>query len=260
MVSQIEIVGGNLRGVQGSSTAQDAARVREVSQEFESLFIAYLLKVMRETIEEASGAEGGFGKGIYTEMFDQELSRAVARGGGLGISDLICRSLSARSTAQPASNDFPEEKRGAPMKGAIPEQEISQIRGCDIPDSLLPVSAPVSSAFGMRRDPVTHHMRLHRGLDLAAPAGVKVAAPWSGRVVSAGFEAGYGNCVIVKHPEGFQTRYAHLGSVAVRAGDTVAVGQALGVVGSTGRSTGAHLHFEVIRNGTQVDPRGVLMD
>ena len=124
----------------------------------------------------------------------------------------------------------------------------------------MPVHAHLSSAFGTRKDPFTHEMRFHRGVDLAAPSGMEVRAACAGRVVSSGFEKGYGNTVVVQHPGGFETRYAHLGTLQVKTGDTLQPKQVLGTVGSTGRSTGPHLHFEVSRHGIKLDPAALLAD
>ncbi len=241
-----------VRAVQKTGKDQPDA-IKHAAQEFESLFISYLLKVMRETIEESGLTEGGFGKGIYTDLFDQELSRSVARAGGLGISDMIFRKLAPEAMSQGGT---------IPSTGDVKTESSNRSRrpGNEIPDHFLPVSAPISSTYGLRRDPIDGQVRFHRGLDLAAPAGTAVLAPWEGKVVSTGFDSGYGNYVVVEHPEGFRTRYAHLETATVRKGDAVSAGEELGTVGSSGRSTGAHLHFEVIRNGEQVDPRMALTD
>jgi murein DD-endopeptidase MepM/ murein hydrolase activator NlpD len=101
-------------------------------------------------------------------------------------------------------------------------------------------------------------MKFHRGLDLAAPAGMSVVPAFPGTVISAGYESGYGNTVLVQHAGGLQTRYGHLGSIYVNAGETISSEDALGTVGNSGRSTGAHLHFEVIRDGVAVNPSASL--
>lgn len=94
----------------------------------------------------------------------------------------------------------------------------------------------------------------HHGLDFAAAAGTPVVAVMSGRVVSAGSLGGYGNQVLLAHPDGTQTRYGHLSRIDVLPGQTLSAGEQLGAVGSTGISTGPHLHFEVLIGGTPVDP------
>jgi len=123
-----------------------------------------------------------------------------------------------------------------------------------------PVSGyQVNSNFGMRRHPVSGQLKAHKGVDIAAPQGVDVAAAAEGEVVRAGYQAaGFGNFIEVRHPNGLTTVYAHLSRVDVATGQQVAKGQEIGEVGSTGLSTGPHLHFEVRRNGVQMNPMRVL--
>lgn len=115
--------------------------------------------------------------------------------------------------------------------------------------------ARLSSGFGMRLHPILGFSRLHRGVDFAAPTGTPVLASAAGRVVRAGWGGGYGNMIDVDHGRGIVTRYAHLSRMDVKVGQTVSQGQRIGAVGSTGMSTGPHLHYEVIRNGEPIDPR-----
>lgn len=119
---------------------------------------------------------------------------------------------------------------------------------------IQPVRARISSGFGVRVHPILRFLRLHRGVDFAAPAGTPVAAAAGGVVVRAGWAGGYGNQVRVNHSDGSQTSYSHLSAVSVRPGQRVTLGQQLGRVGSTGLSTGPHLHFELHRDGAAVDP------
>jgi murein DD-endopeptidase MepM/ murein hydrolase activator NlpD len=115
-------------------------------------------------------------------------------------------------------------------------------------------SASVSSPYGWRTDPFDGSLRFHHGVDLPAPEGTAVLAVAPGEVVSAERRPGFGLEVLVRHAEGWLTRYAHLSGADVRPGQKVARGALLGKVGSTGRSTGPHLHFEAAREGRAVDP------
>lgn len=112
----------------------------------------------------------------------------------------------------------------------------------------------VSSGFGYRIHPLSGTRRFHAGIDLARPAGTAIIAGTDGTVVYAGWASGYGLLVTIDHGRGVQTRYGHLSSLAVRAGQRVHRGDILGSVGSTGRSTGPHLHYEVRLNGQPVSP------
>jgi murein DD-endopeptidase MepM/ murein hydrolase activator NlpD len=122
----------------------------------------------------------------------------------------------------------------------------------------LPVQARVSSAYGPRTHPVSGERHEHSGIDFAAPAGSPVRAAGTGTVAFAGPKGGYGNLVVIRHPDGAETYYAHQRDLAVRTGQAVRAGDVIGTVGSTGRSTGPHLHFELRRAGRPVDPRSAL--
>lgn len=121
--------------------------------------------------------------------------------------------------------------------------------------SYIPVDEPYpSSSFGWRRNPVTGRHSMHEGLDFAAPSGAPIYAAAAGIVTQARFRAGYGNLVEIAHGNGLSTRYAHASSIKVKEGELVDKGQLIALVGSTGRSTGAHLHFEVRMAGHPLDP------
>ena len=112
----------------------------------------------------------------------------------------------------------------------------------------------ISSYFGHRADPFTGRNAFHRGLDFAGPAGAQVVAVASGVVTYSKDRFGYGKTVEINHGNGYVTRYAHNQKVLVAVGDTIQKGQAIALIGSTGRSTGPHLHFEVLKQGRAVDP------
>jgi murein DD-endopeptidase MepM/ murein hydrolase activator NlpD len=119
--------------------------------------------------------------------------------------------------------------------------------------------ARLSSGFGMRRHPILGYSRMHKGVDFAAATGTPIYAAGSGRVVSAGRNGGYGNYIRIRHSGEYSTAYAHMSRFAngVRAGARVQQGQVIGYVGTTGRSTGPHLHYEVMRNSAQINPLSV---
>ena len=110
------------------------------------------------------------------------------------------------------------------------------------------------SSFGNRIDPFTHRLSFHPGMDLVAPTGTPILAAAGGRVIFAGPKAGYGNAVEIDHGNGFVTRYGHASKIDVRVGQIVLPRDHIADVGSTGRSTGPHLHFEVLANGQPVNP------
>jgi murein DD-endopeptidase MepM/ murein hydrolase activator NlpD len=116
----------------------------------------------------------------------------------------------------------------------------------------------VTSSFGLRSSPFTGRLQNHRGLDLAAPAGTPVYAARDGTVSERGSDAVYGNYVIVNHGDSWASLYGHLSSISAAKGDRVGRNTVIGLVGSTGQSTGPHLHFEIRKNGTALDPDKLL--
>ncbi len=120
-----------------------------------------------------------------------------------------------------------------------------------------PVPARVSSGFGMRLHPLLGFMRMHRGVDLRAGWGAPIVAAADGRVASAGWSGGYGKQVEIAHAGGIATSYSHMSRIAAAPGQMVRQGQVIGYVGSTGLSSGPHLHYEVSRNGRPVNPAGI---
>ena len=121
----------------------------------------------------------------------------------------------------------------------------------------LPVSGRVTSGFGNRFHPILGYARMHQGVDLAASYGAPIAAAAPGRVVAAGWAGGYGREVIIAHGGGIQTRYGHMSRLAAQVGQMVSQGQVIGYVGSSGLSTGPHVHYEVLKNGRPVNPMSV---
>jgi murein DD-endopeptidase MepM/ murein hydrolase activator NlpD len=122
----------------------------------------------------------------------------------------------------------------------------------------MPVKGRLTSPYGYRIHPIYNVRKLHTGLDLAAASGTPIHAAGDGAVVFSGRWGGYGNCVILDHGGGIATLYGHCSRLAVANGQNVTQGQTIGYVGSTGLSTGPHLHFEVRRDGHPVDPMGYL--
>lgn len=121
-----------------------------------------------------------------------------------------------------------------------------------------PVLGEVTSGFGYRIHPIFKVRKLHTGIDIDADTGDSIKAAATGTVVSAGWKGGYGKCIIISHDDGLATLYGHASQILVSVGEKVERGEVIGKVGSTGYSTGPHLHFEVRVNGTPVDPLGYL--
>ncbi|MEO0144356.1 MAG: M23 family metallopeptidase [candidate division WOR-3 bacterium] len=125
--------------------------------------------------------------------------------------------------------------------------------------SIIPAPGIIISNFGYRNDPFTGEYKMHEGIDIAAPIGTPVYASANGVVIFSGYKEGYGLCVEISHKNGIITRYAHLSRSLVRVGQEVKRGEIIGKVGSTGRSTGSHLHYEVIVNGIARNPMNYII-
>ncbi len=225
--------------------AADPEQVREAAREFESLLVHQLLKSMRATIPQGGMMDGGYGEQVFGDMLDMEYARLGQGQGGFGLADLVAEQLGA-------SNEMPAARPAAARAAARSYQ--GQAPG----GFMMPVAGRVSSTFGPRQLEHEHATRNHPGMDIAAPEGTPIRAAAGGRVVFSGERGGYGNAVIVDHGNGVQTLYAHASELLVREGDAVTAGTPIARVGSTGYSTGPHLHFEVRRDGRPVDPAPAL--
>jgi murein DD-endopeptidase MepM/ murein hydrolase activator NlpD len=126
--------------------------------------------------------------------------------------------------------------------------------------SIWPTRGWVTSDFGSRLDPYTSERVMHHGLDIAGTHGKEIVAPSDGTVLFAGLEGGYGNVLVMDHGYGIKTRYGHLSSIRVKAGERVRRGDVIAAMGNTGRSTGPHLHYEIRVNGIAQNPRKFILD
>ena len=127
-----------------------------------------------------------------------------------------------------------------------------------IPQVIPAAGRHITSGFGYRSDPFAGSAAFHAGIDFKGPTGAPIYSAAKGRVAFVGRRPGYGNCVDIDHGNGLRTRYAHMSAFRAKVGQTVMAGQPIGAVGSTGRSTGPHLHFEVRLHGRPVNPRPFL--
>lgn len=248
------------------------AEIRKAVKEFESLFISQMLKEMRSTVMQSELMHSSNSEDIYTSMLDTELSKVMANSGGIGLGDMLLRQLSAEGESGKGASS-----EGAPMETLMERYRPGSGHGVHAPhtDETLhhnhglepeavedgvrpPVKGVLSSAYGMRKDPITGDEKFHHGMDIAAAEGSPIYPTAPGRVVFSGLRPGYGNVVEVLHADGTITRYAHNQKNLVTQGDAVTKARPIAYVGSTGRSTGPHLHFEVLKDGSAVDPERYL--
>lgn len=146
----------------------------------------------------------------------------------------------------------------AALEGALFRMEVLERTLVAMPSGKPASITLMSSGFGYRSDPFNGGAAMHNGLDFKGPVGTPILAAAPGRVVSVGWQGGYGQTVEIDHGQGVMTRYAHMSGFDTRVGAVVAAGEKIGRMGSTGRSTGSHLHFEVRINGAAVNPRRFL--
>jgi len=121
-----------------------------------------------------------------------------------------------------------------------------------------PLTGKINSGFGYRKDPFKKRAGFHSGIDIDANYGQKIVATADGKVTKASWHSSYGKTVIIEHENGYETLFGHLSSISVKEGDQVKVGDVIGKAGSTGRSTGTHLHYEVMKDGKRVNPKNFL--
>lgn len=176
----------------------------------------------------------------------------------IGITDVITTDKKDESTVKIAKADITEEIEKAVEKKEAEEARQREIESHTVQGVYLevtPVSGIITSRFGNRESIRTSG---HTGLDIAAPAGTPIKATADGEVIFSGYSGGYGYVVKISHGNGIQTYYGHCSSLYVSTGETVEAGDVIAAVGSTGNSTGNHLHFEVRVNGTEVNPQNYL--
>ncbi len=250
-------------------TATDAVHVvdveppeRQAARQLEAFFLRQFLAEARPR---SSMLGGGFAGDTFRDMLDGAMADAMAAAGGLG----LATTFEAALGAEPATQAPPVHAAGAALLVAASASpaHLHPPTVTEAPEGarpaadeawILPVQGRRSSGFGARVDPIGGARGYHSGVDIAAREGTPVVAARAGTVERAGPAGTYGNLIVLRHADGSETRYAHLSAIAVRPGDTVAAGAPIGAVGSTGRSTGPHLHFEVRRNGRPMDPWAVL--
>jgi len=223
-------LGTKIEAALQKAAGKDAMQRQQLAQEFTSFLYLEVLKAMRATVPQDSLFESNStSQQIYTSMMDSEIARVMAKHDTTGLTKMVQASLSKMADKA--------------QKGNEPAR---------------PASGVISSSFGFRRDPMDGAMRFHDGVDIAAPDGSPVKAAVAGKVTFSGIMADYGNMVEVDHGNGMVSRYGHNSANVVAVGDEVQAGQTIALVGSTGRSTGPHLHFEVRKAGRPVDPAMLL--
>jgi murein DD-endopeptidase MepM/ murein hydrolase activator NlpD len=241
--------------------AADAARDEAIAQQAQ---VATLQALQQQALDAA----------IATEMvYDAKHGDLVAQKSQLAAefqaeSDRIAAELAAAAAAERAAAEAAAaaNARNSSNSGSNGGGSGSGSTAAAVDDGptgngtfIRPISgAGITSGFGYRTDPITGSSGLHSGIDFGAGCGTPIRAAGSGTVLSAGWNGGYGNATIINHGGGLATLYGHQSQIGVSGGQSVSQGEVIGYVGTTGRSTGCHLHFEVRVNGNPVNPLGYL--
>lgn len=209
-------------------------------RQFESYFLQKTAQIEAEKIQEQQQA---FIQSLNTiDTYVSEVNEVLAQKGLATIPNLNAETLVEDGNTMLATNSY-----------------IQQLNTLANNLSTIPLGLPhdgrITSQFGFRIDPVTGAANdAHRGIDFKGNIGDPVAATAHGKIAFAGVKGGYGKCVIIEHDKGYKTLYAHLSAIDVKEGQSIKSGNIIGKLGNTGKSTGPHLHYEVIKNDVKVNP------
>jgi murein DD-endopeptidase MepM/ murein hydrolase activator NlpD len=250
----------------------DRAQIKTLAQQFEAMLMTQMLREMRRSmLDDEDSKEDSFGADVMTDTGDIEFAQQMTKSGGIGLTAALLKVFEKQVSGEKSDDAKAPSAAAATALSAMPSTAtpitatpITAVETGKVASTISPAevtsAAPISSGFGWRNDPITGAHKFHQGIDIAVAYGRDVKSAAAGTVAFAGVQNGYGNTVIVDHADGRQTRYAHLSRELVRAGDVVEEGQILGKSGNSGRSTGPHLHFEVLVNGRPVDPTSAVAD
>ncbi|MBW2129194.1 MAG: peptidoglycan DD-metalloendopeptidase family protein [Deltaproteobacteria bacterium] len=245
-VNELGIAHPGMKG-EHVKTERDRALMK-ACREFESILTYQLLKSMRRTVEKCELFHGGQGEEIYESLLDQELARNIAQSESNSLAYLLYQQLKRKDRVDLEAGT-PPSPMPLPLRNRYGEIPLTPLE-----------TARESSGFGWRKDPFTGERKFHYGVDLAAREGTMVRAALGGKVVASEYREGYGNVVILDHGKGLRTLYAHNKENLVEVGEWISRGCPVARVGSTGRSTGPHLHFEVRREGKPLNPEAFLKE
>ncbi|MCX8028165.1 MAG: M23 family metallopeptidase [Thermodesulfovibrionales bacterium] len=229
----------------------------EVSKQIEKVFLNELLKTLLESTELGKNKTIG----PYIPIFSAEMSDMFSVR-GIGVGEFLTRTDKLKQKQDNSVEDKTSLKADTNTQ-SMNESEKKSMRSenISIPQVLnspirlqLPVKGTISSKYGIRTDPFDGVKKRHYGIDIATKENTEIRAAGAGRVVFSSEARGYGKVVIVEHENGISTLYAHNSKNLVSRGEMVEAGQVIALSGSSGRSTGPHLHFEVRLNGEAVDP------
>lgn len=255
-------------------SAKEAERqqILALVEQFEGMLLTEMLRDVRAGDDEDDNESFGLGGSTMNDSIQSEFGLALSRAGGLGMADMLVTAFARQQGVElpatahgglvparltPVAAAPRSEATGRAVEG-LGGHDHHQVDGRLAPELVEGFALPhaaVTSDFGWRNDPLDGQRRFHKGTDLRMAYGSEVRAAAPGVVLSAGDRSDYGLTVVVDHGNGRETRYAHLSAIDVAPGDPVGSGQLIARSGNSGRTTGAHLHFEAREFGRPVDPR-----
>jgi murein DD-endopeptidase MepM/ murein hydrolase activator NlpD len=264
----LDKMGLDLRDIRTAGSDSKEAQIKRIAVQFEEMLINSLLKhAFPEEEKDQEGSLLHFGP--VRDFRVMLLSQHISDNGGLGYQEIIERQL--RETYFNGDNDT--TKRENPVTGSLqslpvvpaktqaqPTEPVDKnaYQYKDINRKVQPVESGISSDFGWRIDPIDGKTRFHNGVDFEVPPNTPIKSFMAGEVVFSGWEKGYGYIVEIKHPNGYTSRYGHNSRLLVREGDKVEAGAVIALSGSSGRSTGPYLHFEVRKDKLALNPAKIL--
>ncbi len=251
-------------------------KMRQAAKQFEAVFLMQLTSALNTESSEDSlfGQDGG--SDLAKKMFSEQMATVMSETGGVGLSEMILKQFGLEKDIKTskANNSLSDvisavkQIRNDSLSSAKTSSETSVETDLitmnpvktefssapKVVEFQMPLMGRISSKFGNRFHPIDKKSKFHSGVDIAAPRGTPISAAADGIVRFSGRRGGYGNMVIIEHADGSKTRYGHAQRLMVKEGQKVFAGDQIATVGSTGKATGPHLHFEIREGKIPIDP------
>ena len=246
-------------------------KLRKATKEFEGFMMGQMFKSMYSSIpkSELSGDSSNT-RDVFMSLYIDEIAKLGSLGKN-GIAETLYQQISHKTDLSQeakkeldviaATGQTPHENLAKQVEALATDKSGQTLKAEEVLDELRSLMGnlkhKVSSGYGMREHPIFKAQHFHHGIDYALPEGHELSAPTQAKVAFAGRKGGYGNTVILDHGHGISSMYAHLAEISVKEGDALDKGFLIGKVGSTGLSTGPHLHFEVRKEDKSIDPNSL---
>ncbi len=223
-----------------ASSEKNMEQAWKAAKKFEAYYVGFVYQTGMNSIPKSEDLGNSINQEVYQGFFSQAISDQVEKSPrGIGLAEMIMKSK------RPVSASFTQDFK--PLSAPV----------LDNPDFYLP-EVRVTSEYGLREHPITGDQKFHKGLDMAYAKGTPIQAAADGEVVFSGKKGGYGNTVVIQHAKGYTSLYGHADENIVKVGEKVKKGAVIAYSGSTGHSTGPHLHFEIRKDGKTLDPKKLL--